>query len=270
MGLRNSPAIHQQRVTAALRELLGRICHIYLDDIVIWSNTVAEHTEHVRLVLEALRAAKLYCNPKKCQFFLLELEFLGHHISARGIEASSSKIDKVLNWPVPQNSTEVRSFLGLVRYISWYLPKLADYTVILTPLTTKEARKDFPVWSGEHQVAFEAIKALVVSRECLTVIDHGNMKDNKVYVTCDTSDWRTGATLSFGPTWELARPVAFDSMQLKGAEKNYPVHEKEMLAIIRALKKWRSDLLGIPIFVYTDHRTLQNFDTQCDLSRRQL
>jgi hypothetical protein len=91
-----------------------------------------------------------------------------------------------------------------------------------------------------------------------------------VYVTCDASDWRTGAVLSFGPTWAMARPVAFDSMQLKGAERNYPVHKKELLAIIRALKKWRSDLLGMNFYVYTDHRTLENFDTQRDLSRRQL
>ena len=270
MGLRNSPPIHQRRMTAALRELLGKICHIYLDDIVIWSDTVEQHTQHIRLVLEALRKAKLYCNPKKCHFYLLELNFLGHHISARGIEASSSKVDKILNWPTPQNTTDVRSFLGLVRYISWFLPKLADYTCILTLLTTKEARRDFPAWSTDHQTAFDAIKALIVSRECLTTIDHQNLGDNKVFVTCDASDWRTGATLSVGTSWELARPVAFDSMQLKGAERNYPVHEKEMLAIIRALKKWRSDLLGIPIMVYTDHRTLQNFDTQRDLSRRQL
>jgi hypothetical protein len=114
-------------------------------------------------------------------------------------------------------------------------------------------QKNFPPWTNAHQTAFEAIKALVISCECLTVIDHSNMEDNKVFITCDASDWRTGATLSFGPTWELARPVAFDSMQLKGTEKNYPVHEKELLAIIHALKKCRADLLGIPIFVYTDH-----------------
>jgi hypothetical protein len=104
----------------------------------------------------------------------------------------------------------------------------------------------------------------------VTTIDHANLGDNKVFVTCDASDWRTGAALSVGTSWESARPVAFDSMQLKGAEKNYPVHEKELLAIVRALKKWRSDLLGIPFIVYTDHWTLQNFDTQRDLFRRQL
>jgi hypothetical protein len=221
-------------MTAALRELLGKICHIYLDDIVIWSNTVEQHTEHIHLVLSALRKAKLYCNPKKCHFYLLEMEFLGHHISVRGIEANTSKVGKILNWPIPRNTTKVRSFLGLVCYISWYLPNLADFTRILTPLTTKEAHRDFPPWTAEHNTAFKSIKALVVSRKCLTTIDHDNLGDNKVFVTCDASDWRTGAVLSVGTSWETARPVAFDSMQLKGAEKNYPVHEKELLAIVRA------------------------------------
>jgi len=191
-------------MTAALRKLLGKICHIYLDDIVIWSDTVEQHTEHIRLVLNALWEAKLYCNPKKCHFYLLEMDFLGHHISARGIEANNSKVDKILNWPVPRNTTDMRSFLGLVRYISWYLPKLADFTCILTPLTTKESRREFPTWTAAHQCAFEAIKALVVSRECLMTIDHANLGDNKVFVTCDASDWRTGAALSVGTSWELA------------------------------------------------------------------
>ena len=112
MGLRNSPAIHQRHMTSALRELIGRICHIYFDDIVIWSNSVEEHTQHIRQVLDALRKAKLFCNPKKCSFYLLELDFLGHHISACGVEANSSKVDRIMSWPIPQNSTDVRSFLG--------------------------------------------------------------------------------------------------------------------------------------------------------------
>jgi hypothetical protein len=267
MGLRNSPPIHQRRVSAALRGLIGKVCHIYLDDIIIWSDNIADHTDHIRMVMDALRKAKLYCNPAKCQFYLLEVDFLGHHISTRGVEANSSKVSRILDWPVPKSCTDVRSFLGLVRYIAVYFPQLAEHTRLLTPLTTKEARKSFPPWTSEHQEAFDAIKALVVGRKCLTVIDHLNPGDNKIFVTCDASDWRTGATLSFGLTWETARPVAFDSMQLKAAERNYPVHEKELLAIIRALKKWRSDLLGSHIHVYTDHRTLENFDTQRDLSR---
>ena len=143
------------------------------------------------------------------------MDFLGHHISACGIKANSSKVVKILNWPVPHNTTDVHLFLGLVRYISWYLPKLINFTSVLTPLTTKESQRKFPTWTNTHQCAFESIKALVVSCECLTMIDHMNLGDNKVFVTCNASDWRTGAALSVGTSWELARLVAFDSMQLK-------------------------------------------------------
>ena len=163
----------------------------------------------------------------------------------------------------------MRSFLGLVRYIATFLPALAEYTAILSPLTSKECQADFPYWTDCHQRAFDAIKALVVSRECLTVIDHDEPGNNKIFVTTDASDLRTGAVLSWGETWESARPVAYDSMQLNSAQKNYPVHEKELLAVVRALKKWRTDLLGSPVLVYTDHRTLENFGSQKDLSRRQ-
>jgi RNase H-like domain found in reverse transcriptase len=93
-----------------------------------------------------------------------------------------------------------------------------------------------------------------------------NPGENLIFVTCDASDWCTSAVLSFWPTWETAHPVAYDSMQLKAAEKNYPIHEKELLTIVCALKKWRSNLLGSPIYVYTDHKTLENFDMQKDLS----
>jgi hypothetical protein len=136
--------------------------------------------------------------------------------------------------------------------------------------TSKAAQKKFSEWTSKHTRAFEAIKGLVVSHECLTTINHEDPSDNKIFVTCDASEWRTGAMLSFGPTWESACPVAFDSMQLHDTKKNYPIHEKELLAIIHALKKWRADLLGSPIHIYTDHRMLENFNTQKELSRRQL
>ena len=103
----------------------------------------------------------------------------------------------------------------------------------------------------------------------LTVIDHSKLDDNKIFVTTDASDRVTGAVLSFGPSWETARPVTFDSRTLKGAELNYPVHEKELLAVLHALRKWKVDLIGSPFFVYTDHKTLLNFHTQRDLSCHQ-
>jgi hypothetical protein len=198
------------------------------------------------------------------------MDFLGHHISQCSIEANTSKVDSILHWPTPKNTTEVHSFLGLVCYISAFLPNLAEHTRILTPLTMKDAQKKFPEWTIAHQNAFDSIKHLIISRECLTTIDHMSLGENKIFVTCDTSDWHTSGILSFGPTWETAHPVAFDLTQLNGTKHNYPVHKKELLSIICALKKWHADLLGSPIYVYTDHRILQNFDMQKDLSHRHL
>lgn len=269
MGLRNAPATHQRRVMLALKKYIGKICHVYLDDIIIWSNSIAEHEINCSLILSALADAHLYCSLKKTNLFCTEIDFLGHHISARGIEADSAKVERIVNWPVPSKAKDVRMFLGLVRYIASFLPALAEHTAILTPLTTKACNVNFPSWDEKHQRAFQAIKDLVLSRECLTRIEHDDPGENRIFVTCDASKRRTGAVLSFGLTWESARPVAYDSMQFTGAQLNYPVHEQEMLAIIRSLKKWRVDLLGSHITIVTDHRTLENFDTQKDLSRRQ-
>jgi hypothetical protein len=88
--------------------------------------------------MKALEKARLYCNLKKCKFFHEEIDFLRHHISSHGVELNSSKIDCIMQWPTPKLSTDVRAFLGLICYIADFLPRLADYTTILTPLTTKE------------------------------------------------------------------------------------------------------------------------------------
>ncbi len=101
----------------------------------------------------------------------------------------------------------------------------------------------------------------------MTVIDHETPGNRRIFVTCDASERGTGAVLSFGAEWRTARPVAFKSMQLTPSEKNYPVHEKELLAIVRALVRWRFDLLGSHFKIFTDHWTLEYFMTQKDLSR---
>ncbi|GBE84003.1 hypothetical protein SCP_0510620 [Sparassis crispa] len=250
----------------ALHPYIGSICHVYLDDIIIWSDSLEEHHQNVETILSALRAHHLYCSPKKTDLFCLELHFLGHRISHAGVEADDSKVEKILAWLIPSSASDVCSFLGLVKYISNFLPALSNRTRILNSLSTKESERDF-LWSSEHQTAFNVIKQLIVSRECLTVIDHQNMADNKIFVCTDASDWCSSAVLSFGPTLETAHLVAFDSMQFKGPELNYPVHEKELLAIVHALKKWCVNLIGVPFTIYTDHCTLKNFTFQKNLSK---
>jgi hypothetical protein len=101
------------------------------------------------------------------------------------------------------------------------------------------------------------------------VIDQDKMLENKIFLITDASDFASGAVLSFGSTWKSACPVAYDSCSFKNAELNYPVHEKELLAVVHALKKWKYEMIGVRFFVYTDHKTLLNFNTQPELSRRQ-
>jgi hypothetical protein len=269
MGIKNAPAIHQRQVTAALRPWIGRICHVYMDDIAIWLSNVQEHSENVATILQALLDNKLYLNTKKTKLFCSEIRFLGHHISAKGVEADEGKADRVINWPTPTCAKHVHSFLGLVCYLSAFLPNLAEHTGVLDELTMKECNRNFPAWTTQHQSTFDAIKSLVTSKKCLTTIDPTLMPGHKIFVTTDASNFGSGAVLAFGPTYKTARPVAYDSRAFKGAELNYPVHEKELLAIIRALAKWRTDLLGYSFEVWTDHRTLEHFGTQRDLSCRQ-
>jgi hypothetical protein len=235
MGLWNSPSTQQRRVTNALRHLIGHICHVYLDDIIIWSNSFAEHVRNVRLVLEALRTAKLFCSLKKSQLFCNEVLFLGHKISRNGIEADPAKVEHILSWPIPHSATEVWQFLGLVKFVAHFLPALAQHSQVLYALTTKAADKSFPSWSLKHQAAFEAVKQLVVSRQCLTSINHDKPGINKVFLTCNASISGTGAVLSWGPNWKESQPVAFDSQHYSGAQWHYPTHEQELLAIIHAL-----------------------------------
>jgi hypothetical protein len=130
MGLKNAPAVHQRRLMTALQDHIGHFCHVYLDDIIIYSNNLAEHAKHIDLVLERLRSNKLYCNEKKLRFFLDEVIFLGHKISTREIEACSDKVDKVLQWPHPKSVRQ----------------------------------KHFLAWSEEHEMAFKGIKNIVESR----------------------------------------------------------------------------------------------------------
>lgn len=99
MGMQNSPTTHQQRVTLALKDYIGKICHVYLDDIIIWSNTLTKHKANIVLILEVLQKVELYCSLRKSSLFCTEIDFLGHHISAKGIEADDSKVKHNLNWP---------------------------------------------------------------------------------------------------------------------------------------------------------------------------
>ncbi len=202
-GMKNSPSVHQRRVNNALCDYLGKFCHIYLDNIIISSDTIEQHTKHIRLIMDALRIHQLYCNQKKSKFYLYEVEFLGHQILRHGIEPDNSKVAHIVEWPKPNSPGDIQKFLGLTQYLASFLPKLAEQTAVLNKLTDLKDHQ-WPGWSDTHHKAFLAIKNLMLLADCLTVINHDNPGDNKIWVTCDASNVWTCTVLSFGTTWETA------------------------------------------------------------------
>lgn len=137
--------------------------------------------------MEALQKEQLYCNARKSEFFKYELKFLGHRISVQGIEPDNSKVAHILDWAVSKTAGDIHAFLGLVRYLACFLQNLAEFTSVLTPLMGVKNTVVIK-WTDEHQIAFDAIKKLVVSADCLTVIDHLNPGENKIFVTTDASN----------------------------------------------------------------------------------
>ena len=263
-GLVNAPSTFQHFINDVFHDLLDVCVVVYLDDILVYSNSAVQHEAHVRMVLDRLRAHKLFAKLEKCEFNVLRVEFLGYLASAEGIEMAPSKVAAVLEWEPPHDVKGIQQFLGFANFCRRFIDRYASITKPLTELT----RKGVPfVWSPRADAAFRELKA-AFARE--PVLVHADLTAPFVLET-DASDFALGAVLSQEGPDGCLRPVAFHSRALRGAELNYHVHDKELLAIVDAFKAWRHYLVGSPheITVYCDHRNLQHWSTEHDLNGRQ-
>ncbi|GAA5974652.1 hypothetical protein JCM11641_007040 [Rhodosporidiobolus odoratus] len=267
-GLCNAPATHQRRMNDALSSQIGRICQAFVDDVIIWLSSLEENERNVREVLEAIRTGGLYCSPKKTDLVTIDTEFLGHRISRNGLGVDLNKVDRVKNWPTPTTVKQLRGFLGLVQYLRKFIPGLAQQTAFLTPLTKKGLGDITGLWDGKEENAFQEIRQVVTSLPVLRPVDHGEGAD-PIWVMTDASKVGLGAVLLQGADWRTAYPCSYYSPQFIPAERNYPTHEQELLAVVAALKAWRIELLGEHSTLLTDHDTLRHFRAQPDLSKRQ-
>ena len=140
----NTPATHQHCMTDVLQEHIGKICHVYLNDIIIWSQTVEEHKQNCNTILEALHQASIYCNQTKSNLFATELCFLGHIVSGAGIKPDPLKTDCIVAWPQPTTATNVRGFLGLTRYIAPSFQRLQNTQVFSPPSLPRNVTDSSP------------------------------------------------------------------------------------------------------------------------------
>jgi len=260
-GLTNAPATFQGMMNDLFREYLDDFVNVYIDDIVIFSKSRKEHLEHLHKVLEILRRNKLYGKLSKCEFFKRDMEFLGHIVSQEGIKVDPKKTKVVEEWLTPKTIHDVRSFLGMTNY---YRKFIQDYAQIIGPLT-KLLRKDVNwEWKHDQKKAFAQLKNKLISAPVLRKPDF----QLSFTLTTDASDVAIGQVLS-QDDGKGSRPVAYELRRMTAAEMNYPIHEKELLAIIHGLKVWRVYLEGQHFKIVTDHKSLIYLQSQPTLSRRQ-
>ena len=256
-GLTNAPAIFMDLMNRVCRPFLDKFVIVFIDDILIYSKTEEEHREHLRSVLELLKKEELYAKFSKCEFWLREVQFLGHIICQDGIKVDPANIEAVMKWKSPRNPTEIKSFLGLAGY---YRRFIKDFSKIAGPLT-KLTRKDVVYkWGDEQEKAFQRLKELLCQAPILALPE--GTEDFIVY--CDASFSGLGCVLM-----QRERVIAYASRQLKTHEKNYPVHDLEFAAVIFALKIWRHYLYGTHCIICTDHKSLQYIFSQKDMNMRQ-
>lgn len=266
-GLTNAPAAFQRFMFWVLREFLGIFVEVYLDDIIVHSETEEEHEEHVKQVLQKLREAKVILKLKKCEFHVTETTFLGYVITKEGFAMQEGKVQSILEWPAPKNVKEVQQFMGLCNYYRRSIPAFSGIGAPLTKLTKKDQKWQ---WEKEEEEAFNKVKEQFEKRPVVAPFD----PELPITLETDASDFAVGAVMTQPHEVEgkiQQRPIAFHSRKMIPAELNYPVYDKELLAIVNSFKIWRAFLYGAKhqILVKSDHKNLTYFKTTKELTGRQ-
>jgi predicted aspartyl protease len=249
-GLTSAPATFQRLMNQVLQPLLNVCVVVYLDDILVFSDTEEEHLKHLDQVFELLAKSKLYTQVSKCVFGCSELEFLGHVISHEGIKVDPFKTKIIETWPVPKDVSELRSFLGFCNYYRRFINQYASRASHLYKLLQKT---DW-YWTKDQESAFNDMKQALMTAP---VLKYPNPKEEfHLYFDASSTISIGGVLCQKDENGEL-HPVAFESRKLNSAELNYPVHELETLAFVHCLKKWRHYLDAKRFDVFTDNKSIE-------------
>jgi len=272
MGLTNSPATFQSYVNNALRGYIDDFCVVYLDDILIFSANDKDHCQHLSQVMERLRQAELYANPKKCYFFRSEVEFLGFLVSEHGIRMDPERVKTITEWKKypPQTFRDIQIFIG---FCNFYRRFIYNFSHIVQPIQRllhgmKNGRKPGLIgheWQEPQQHAFERLI------DCFTTAPILRHYDPRLPCRLETDASRAALAGVLSQRHKDGwHPIAFFSRKFSDSEWNYPIYDKEMLAIVKSFEHWRHYLDGaIGTEVYSDHQNLKDFMSQTRLNGRQ-
>ena len=263
-GLKNSPPTFQRLMNHVFRqEIREGWLLVYMDDVLIYAKSLEQCQERTKRVLQIFRENNLFLKPKKCVFDVTSVPYLGLIIEQGKIRMDPIKTEAITSWPIPTEKKHLQSFLGFMNFYRRFIKAFAKIAQPLNKLTGKVEWS----WTDEQQNAFDKLKRLISSEPILVLPN----EKGRFMIECDASDFATGAILSQEQEDGTYKPIAFISHSMTAAERNYDVHDKELLAIVRCFKEWRAFLLGysLRIDIYSDHQNLTYFRQPQDLTRRQ-
>ena len=245
-------------------DLLDICVMIYLDNILIYSNNMSEHHQHVKEVLKHLCKAGLYAKAEKCKFHSELVEYLGYILSPSGLTMSNKKVKIIQDWPEPKKIKDIQSFLGFTNFYYQFIFNYLDIVILLTCLTQKNIPWKF---NSSYQDAFNSLKKAFTSAPILTHWIPGA----QLIVKTDALDYALTAILSIVNEDNKVHLVAFHSHTFTVVELNYNTHNKELLTIFEVFKIWQHYLEGLayPIDIVMDHKNLEYFSTTKVLIWRQ-
>ena len=248
-GLCNAPSTFQRLMNTVFEKEFNSFILVYLDDILMYSCSIEDHWGHLCCAFDKLRRAKLYGRLHKCEFLKEKVDYLGFEVGRDGIHTSPEKVKAILDWPWPQSTHNIRSFLG---FASYYRKFIRGFSQLAKPLTNLTREKVGWEWEEKEEHSFLALKAAMATVPVLCLPDF----KHQFVVMTDASDVAISAILEqdFGSGLQ---PIAFSSRKLNPTEIRYSAYERELLGIVWAIGQWKHYFQGPhSIVIQTDHAPL--------------
>lgn len=243
-GLNCASEIYQSVMSRMVEDIDG--AEVIVDDILVWGETLKEHDERLKKVLERAKDYNLKLSSEKCEFRRKEVTYVGHVLSSEGLKADPEKIRAVTEMTPPTNKKDLRKFMGFIQYLAKFLPNLSQESAPLRQLLSKDVAWH---WDGNKQKSFQKLKEMVTNTPVLTYFD----PEKPVLLTVDSSSTGLGAAII-----QDGKPIAFGSRALTTTQQKYSQLEKETLAIVYGCQKFHQYVYGRRIQVETDHKPLQS------------
>lgn len=252
MGISIGCSEFQRVISSIFKDYIGVFLYVFLDDVLLYSRTLEEHKEHLKLMFEACRKANLKLKRKKCFFAKESVEYLGHNISRSGTSPSERNVEKVKNFPPCSDASQLKSFLGLASFMRKYMPNFSSEVASLVKLTRKNAQF---VWGEEQMAAFNKVKQMLCNAPVLAYPDRNKYQ----ILSVDASHKGLGAVLSQCDSEndeESERILGYASRGLSRTEQNWHIHELETFAVVWGMNHFKHYLKGRRFALITDHSSL--------------